>query len=76
MSIDVEQFARDVQALIDGLEDLKKEDPEKYFHTPYETMHLRLQMALESYKNASPNRFPHALQKPAQSDQDNRSGGQ
>jgi hypothetical protein len=70
-----EQLAKHVSELINTLDELKKECPEKYFRTPYETLHYRLQMALESFKNASTNRLPHALQKPPQDSQDDRSGG-
>jgi hypothetical protein len=69
-----EHLVDHVQALVDSLEDLKAEHPQQYFYTPYETLHDRLAMALESYKNASTNRFLHALQKPPQTGQDDSSG--
>jgi hypothetical protein len=71
-----EKLAKDIEELINSLEELACEQPDQYFFTPYQTLHGRLLMALESYKNASTTRFPNALQKPAQSDQDNSSRGE
>jgi hypothetical protein len=71
-----EKLAEHVAELINTLEELACEQPQKYFHTPYQTLHDRLAMALESYQNASTNRLPHALQKPPQTGQIGSGGGE
>jgi len=39
-----------VQALVDGLEQLRIDEPSKYYATPYQTLHERLKSALETYE--------------------------
>lgn len=39
-----------IRTLVSELEDLKRQHPDKYFGTPYRSLHMRLAAALESYE--------------------------
>ena len=52
----MEEIVESVQNLVQVLKDLAKEEPDKFYGTPYQDLHDRLDSALESYYEAKRRR--------------------